>query len=153
MGTVLQALAVGGFALVVFVLFSRPERTRVTFYGVLAGVLAGRVAVSLGLYFAFVAPSAALVVVHARLSLLGFLGVLIVGVSYQFYPPAVGTFRGAGDRTALAAILLLAGGLAVELGGALAGSSPAVTGGRVLAVSGALAHASLVGGLFHERYG
>lgn len=152
-GAVLQTLAVGGFALAVAVMYRRSDRQRVGFYGVLACSLAGVAAISLGLVFAFDAPASDLVMVHARLNLLGFLGLTILGVSYQFYPPAVGTFRGASDRTALAAILLIAGGLAVELGGALADLSPVVTGGQALALAGALAHAYLLGGLFHERFG
>jgi hypothetical protein len=152
-GAVLQALAVGGFAFTVGVMYRRSDRQRVGFYGVLAGAVAGVAAVSLGLVFAFDAPASDLVLVHARLNLLGFLGLTIVGVSYQFYPPTVGTFRGASDRTALAAILLIAGGLAVELGGALVDISPAVTGGQALALVGALAHAYLLGGLFRERFG
>ena len=152
-GAVLQALAVAGFALAVAVLYHRSDRRRVGFYGVLAGVVAGAVAAALGLVFAFDAPSANLVAIHARLNLLGFLGLTIVGVSYQFYPPTVGTFWGAGDRTALAAILLVAGGLAVELTGALAAVPAAVTGGQTLALCGALVHVFLLVGLFHERFG
>lgn len=152
-GAVLQAIAIVGFALAIGVLFYRTDRERVGFYGVLAGAGAGVVAVALGLVFALDGVSGDLVLVHARLNLLGFLGLTIVGVSYQFYPPAVGTFRGAGDRTALVAILLLAVGLVVELGGALLESSPVVTGGHGLALAGALVHAYLIGGLFHERFG
>ncbi len=152
-GALLQALAVVGFALVIAVLFRRTDRQRVGFYGVLAGVGAGVVAVALGLVFAFDTPTGDLVLVHARLNLLGFLGLVIVGVSYQFYPPAVGTFFGANDRTALSVIFLITAGLVVELGGALVQHSLAVSGGHVLALSGALAHAYLLGRLFHERYG
>jgi hypothetical protein len=82
---------------------------------------------------------------------LGFLGLTIVGATYQFYPPTVGTFPGASDRTALASIGLLGAGLLAELSGAMAGSAGAITAGRAAALAGAVLFASLVGGVFLER--
>lgn len=152
-GAVVEAAAVVGFAAAVGTLYVRSARDRVGFYGLLAGAAAGVLAALLGLSFAFDSLDAALVAAHLRLNLLGFLGLSIVGVTYQFYPPAVGTFRGAGDRTAFAAIALLAGGLLVEVAGVLAGVDAAVAAGRLGALAGASLHAYLLGGLFRERYG
>ncbi|UPW01211.1 hypothetical protein M0R88_03680 [Halorussus gelatinilyticus] len=152
-GAALEALAVVGFALAYAVLFARSERRRVGFYAVLAGTAAGVCGVALGVGFAVghlaVAPE--LTATHFRLNVLGFLGLTIVGATYQFYPPTVGTFPGASDRTALASVVLLAGGLLAELGGALGGWKIAVLAGRASALVGALAFAGLVVGVFAER--
>jgi len=152
-GAVLQALAVGGFALAFWLLYVQSDRCRVGFYGVLAATLAGVLAVALGLAFAVDAPTTDLVSAHRRLTVLGFLGLTIVGVSYQFYPPGVGTFPGAGDRTALVAIALLFGGLLVEVGGLALDATLVVAAGRVAGVAGAATHCFLLAGLFRERYG
>ncbi|UPV75134.1 hypothetical protein M0R89_03465 [Halorussus limi] len=152
-GAALEALAVVGFALAYALLFARSERRRVGFYAVLSGAAAGVCGVSLGLGFAFasLAASPALTAVHLRLNVLGFLGLTVVGATYQFYPPTVGRFPGASDRSALASVALLAVGLLAELGGALADSPPAVLAGRTSALAGALVFAGLVLGVFAER--
>lgn len=146
-GAVVQAIAVLGYALAFVVLFRRSDRRRVGFYGVLAGALAGALGVLLGLSFAFDGLTAGRIAAHFRLNVLGFLGLTIVGVSYQFYPPAVGTFPGASNRTAAASIALLGGGLLVEVVGLLA-DLPTVGAGQVLALLGALTYAYLLFGLF-----
>lgn len=150
-GALLETVAIAGFAVTFLVLFGRSERDRVGFYGVAAGALAGLVGVALGLQFALVGFDAALVAVHLRVNLLGFLGLTVVGAAYQFYPPAVGTFPGASDRTALASIALVAAGLFVELVGVTTGPSVR-TLGQVLALGGVAGYAYLVLGLFRERY-
>jgi len=154
-GAVLETLAVCGFALAFWLLFARSDRRRVGFYGVLACTVAGFLGVALGLTFAFGDPTADLFLAHRRLNLLGFLGLAIVGVSYQFYPPGIATFRGGGDRTALAAIGLLAGGLLVEVAGLVLGGGfePLVDVGRGTGLAGALVHLFLLLGLFRQRYG
>jgi hypothetical protein len=65
---------------------------------------------------------------HFRLNLLGSPGLTILGAPYQFYPPAVGQFRGGSDRTAFAPLGLLAGGLAVQVPGLALGSWLALAG-------------------------
>jgi hypothetical protein len=152
-GAALEALAVVGFAVAYAVLFARSERRRVGFYAVLAGVAAGVCGVALGVGFAFggVGVASDLTAVHFRLNLLGFVGLTIVGATYQFYPPTVGTFPGASDRTAFASVTLVAGGLLAELGGALAGWKAGLLAGRASALVGALAFAGLVLGVFAER--
>jgi hypothetical protein len=150
-GGVLETVAVLGFATTFGTLFARSERDRVGFYGVAAGAVAGVVGVGLGLQFAVVGVDATLVAVHLRGNLLGFLGLTIVGAAYQFYPPAVGTFPGASDRTALASIALVSAGLVVE-GASVAAGAGVRTAGQFLALGGATVYAYLVLGLFRERY-
>jgi len=152
-GAGLQAIAILGFAVSYLVLFVRSPRERVGFYGVLAGALFGVLGVALGLWMAFGVPPAGTVTAHFRVNLVGFLGLTIVGVSYQFYPPTVGTFPGAGDRTAGLAIAAISTGLLVQVGGLIGEIEPAVTAGEALALGGGLAHAGLLLGLFVERYG
>jgi len=147
LGGALEATAVVGFALAFGWQFVRSDRRRVGFYPVGLGLLAGVVAAGLGLTMAAVGPLPALVRAHANLNLLGLLGLTVVGVTYQFYPPAVGQFPGASDRTALAVVGGLAGGLLVEVLGLLTGVAPLVTAGRALATLGAVGYALLLTGL------
>jgi hypothetical protein len=152
-GAVVQATAVAGFAVAFWVLYARSERRRVGFYGVLAATVAGLVGVALGLLFAFDAPTADLVTAHRRMNVLGFLGLAIVGVSYQFYPPAVADFLADGDRAALVILVALAGGLALEVGGLVTGVEPVTVVGLTIGTAGALAHAGVLAGLFRQQYG
>ena len=152
-GAVLEAVAVVGFAAVYAHRYRATDRSRVGFYGPLLGTGFGVLAVGLGLSFAFGPIDPALVAAHYRLNLLGFLGLSIVGVTFQFYPPTVGRFPGAGDDLALAAMGLLAGGLAVEAVGAGAAVGTATGVGRALALGGALAYAYLVIGVFAQQSG
>lgn len=145
-GAALEAVAVGGFALTVLWLFARSDRRRVGFYGVGAGAACGVLGVVLGLWFATVGASPAAVAAHLRLNVVGFLGLTIVGVTFQFYPPAVGTFPGASDRTALAVLASLLAGLLVQASGF-------VRLGGVVGLVGAGAYVWLLAGLFRERYG
>jgi hypothetical protein len=152
-GAAVESVAVVGFAAAFGLLFARSDRRRVGFYGVLAAAVAGTLAALAGLSLAVGPYLPGLVTAHRRLMILGFLGLAIVGATYQFYPPAVGTFPGAGNRTALGAIALLAGGLLVETAGLLGGVATVVTVGRVAAALGAAVHLGLLVGLFRERYG
>lgn len=159
-GAVVETIAVVGFAGTVLLLFVQSDRDRVGFYGVLAGVIAGASGALVGLVFAFgsptptlAAPRPALIAAHVRLNVLGFLGLSIVGVTYQFYPPAVGTFRGASDRGALAVLSLLVVGLSIEIIELLGGVAVAATAGRLCVVAGAAGHLRLLLGLFREQYG
>lgn len=152
-GALLQAIAIACFALAFWLLYYRSDRRRVGFYGVLACTVAGLLGVGLGLYFAFEGINSALLEAHRRSNVLGFLGLAIVGISYQFYPPAVGTLPGIGDRTALGVIATFFAGLVLEVAGALAGVDAVGTAARVLVLGGALVHCYLLAGLFHERYG
>ncbi|MFC7157450.1 hypothetical protein ACFQPA_18640 [Halomarina halobia] len=147
----LEAVAVIGFGAAYATTWYRSDRRRVGLYGVLLGALSGVLAALLGLSFAFGSISAPLTVAHLRLNLLGFLGLTIVGVAYQFYPPAIGSFPGANDRTALASILCLGGGLLVEVLGLASGTALATTVGESVALVGAGLYAYLVAGVFHER--
>jgi hypothetical protein len=150
-GATLEALAVIGFAVAYTILFVQSERRRVGFYAVLAGVSAGVLGVLVGLHFAFAGSGFELIEAHFRLNVLGFLGLTIVGATYQFYPPTVGTFLGASNRTALASVALVGLGLLAELGGALAELDALLLAGRASALAGTLLFAGLVLGVFAER--
>lgn len=151
LGALVEALAITGFAVGVGILFVRSERRRVGFYGVLAGAASGIVAVAIGLSFAFGRISPALVQAHLRLNLLGFLGLTIVGIAYQFYPPAVGTLPGSSDRTALTSVVGVAAGVLLQ-GVGLIGPFPLVaTLGELVALTGVLLYAYLLVGVFTER--
>jgi hypothetical protein len=151
LGALLESVAVIGFAAGIGLLFVRSERRRVGFYALLAGAAGGVVAVALGLWFAVVRPSPAAVLAHLRLNLLGFLGLTIVGAAYQFYPPAVGTWPGASDRTALVSIGCLGAGLALQTVGLVGHLSPVTTLGESLALAGAVLYAFLVAAAFATR--
>ena len=153
LGAVVEAVAVVGFALSYLVLFGRSDRRRVGFYGPLAGVVLGIAGVTLGLHFAFTTAPTGGRTAHALLNLLGFLGLTVVGVAYQFYPPGVGSFPGATDRTALVSILCLAVGVVVAAAAALADIDVARTAGHLLSLLGAGLYCYLLLGLFRERYG
>lgn len=146
-GAALEALAVVGFAVTYVALFWRSDRRRVGFCGVLAGVVAGTLAALLGLMFAFVSFPVGGIVAHFRLNVLGFLGLSIVGVSYQFYPPAVGGVPGSSDRAAFASLALLGVGLGLEVAGVLAGLPTATVVGRLAGVAGALVYVYLLFGM------
>ncbi len=150
-GAVVQTVALVGFAATYCLLFAASDRDRLPFYGVLAGALAGLAVAALGLLLAFEGRQSAWIVAHYRLALLGFLGLTIVGVAFQFYPPNVAQFPGGGDRLAIAALAGLAGGLLVEVGGLLAEFAQGVVVGRALAFAGAVGYAYQVLGLFVQR--
>jgi hypothetical protein len=150
-GAVLEAVAVLGFAASVGLMVARSDRRRVGVYGFLAGAIAGALGVLLGLDFAFRGPTAALADAHARLNLLGFLGLTIVGVTFHFYPPGAGRFRWAGDRTAFAALGLLAVGLLVDVVGLATGAGVAVVVGRVVVLAGSAGYAYLIAGLLWQN--
>lgn len=151
-GAALEAIAVSGFAVAYVLMFVRSDRDRVGLYGPLGGVVAGTAGVLLGLWFALEGGTAQLTALHLRVNLLGFLGLTIVGLAYQFYPPAVGTFPGASDRTALVSITTIFAGLVVETVGVLLPVAALGTLGRLLALLGTLLYAGLILGLFRERY-
>lgn len=150
-GAVAEAVAVVGFAVAYLTLFVRSDRLRIGFYGVFAGVVAGVLGVGLGLLFALDGVTGVLVLAHLRLNVAGFLGLTIIGVSYQFYPPAVGTLPGVSDRTALGSIGFIAGGLALEVVGLVTGTVLTVLG-RLGVCIGACMYAGIIVSLFYERH-
>lgn len=152
-GAALEAIAVLGFAATYWTLFLRTDRDRVGFWGPLAGVTAGGLAALLGLQFAVAGPTPALATAHYRLNAVGLLGLSIVGAAYQFYPPAIGTLPGADDRSALASIVLLAGGLLMEVLGLAMDVQAAVLAGRALGLAGAVVFAYLLVGLLAGHRG
>ncbi|MFB6303742.1 MAG: hypothetical protein ABEH47_01140 [Haloferacaceae archaeon] len=148
-GGAVEAVAVVGFALAVRTLFARSDRDRVGFHGVRAAAACGVAAVALGLATALGATVPGLADAHRRLNLLGFLGLTIVGMAYQFYPPAVGRPSWASDRTALASVALLATGLVAQAAGAVV-APPLVRAGALAALAGAALYALLLGAAFRR---
>ncbi|WP_458189060.1 hypothetical protein [Haladaptatus sp. NG-WS-4] len=143
-GALAEATAMVGFAALTVTCFARSDRRRVGLYGVVVGSLAGAVAVALGLSFAFGGASAGLLSAHRQLNLLGFLGLTIVGLAFQFYPPTAGTFPGASRQSAALVVATLAGGLAVEVVGLAIGAGAVVTVGIAVSGLGALGYAYLL---------
>jgi hypothetical protein len=152
-GATLEVVAVLGFAAAVAAMLYRTDRDRVGFHGVALGATAGVAGVGLGAWFAFEAWDPDLVVAHYRLNVLGFLGLTIVGVAYQFYPPNVGGSPWSNDRTALVSMAAIAAGLGVEVVGWVLAVPPAVTTGRALALLGSVLYAALLAAVFSTRYG
>ncbi|WP_336357725.1 hypothetical protein [Haloarcula sp. CGMCC 1.6347] len=151
-GGVVEATAVVGFALSYIVLFLRSERRRVGFYAVLVAVVAGVVGIGFGLTLAVTGRSPALVSAHYRAMLAGFLGLTVVGAAFQFYPPAVGVWPGANDRTALLSIGLLGGGLGIQLIGLVGQFGRMTSVGTATGVLGALLYTYLLLAAFARRW-
>ncbi|MHB9286178.1 hypothetical protein ACKVMT_03960 [Halobacteriales archaeon Cl-PHB] len=135
-GAALEGIALGGFALAFFVLYHRSDRDRVGFTGPLLGLTAGLVGVGLGVSFAFGTRTVALTTAHLRLNVFGLLGTTIVGVIYQFYPPAVGQWPLTGDDLALASLVGMALGVAGIAFGPLVAGLVTLAGHVVLALAG-----------------
>jgi hypothetical protein len=152
-GAATEAAAILVFAASYLSWYVRSDRRRVALRGPLFGVLAGTVAVTVGAWFAVAGLDPTFVAVHRRLNLLGFLGLTVVGLTVQFYPPAVGSLPGSSDRGAGVILGLLAGGLAVEVVGLAAGLGGVVAGGRLLALAGAGWYAVVLLSLFRDRQG
>lgn len=144
---ILEALAVIGYGIEYCALFRRSNRRRVAFYGVLAGI----VAVLVGLLFAMGGITFELLALHRRLILLGFLGLTIVGVSFQFYPPNVGRWPACTDRTAFTVIGLFVAAVIAHIIALGISSSVLERVGAVLGLSGALGYGYLLGGAFATR--
>ncbi|MDQ2071370.1 hypothetical protein ACODNH_13920 [Haloarcula sp. NS06] len=151
-GGVIEAIAVAGFTLSYLVLFLRSERRRVGFYAVLLAVVFGVVGIGLGLIIAATGRDPALVSAHYRAMLAGFLGLTVVGATFQFYPPAVGVWPYADDRTALLSIGLLGGGLGIQLLGLIGRFGWMRSVGTVAGVVGALCYTYLLLAAFARRW-
>ena len=151
LGAVLQATAVFGYAVAIGLLFARSDRRRVGLYGVVAGAGAGVLAVIIGLLFAFDGVTAARVAAHARLTLFGLLGLTIVGVSYQFYPPGVSSVPLVDGHTAYLALGLLGGGILVEVAGTLDGHPVVTTVGQTAVAGGSVVHVLVVAAVVAKR--
>ncbi|MCJ0621083.1 hypothetical protein JZX76_16675 [Haloarcula hispanica] len=151
-GGIMEAIAVVGFALSYIGLFLRSERRRVGFYVVLVAVVAGVVGIGLGLTIAATGRSPALVSAHYRAMLAGFLGLTVVGAAFQFYPPAVGVWPYANDRTALVTIGLLGGGLGVQLLGLIGRFGWIISVGTAAGALGALLYTYLLLATFARRW-
>lgn len=153
LGAALEAIAVCGFAVSYGWLFVRTDRDRVGFYGPLLGVVAGLGGVALGVWFATVGFSPALVAAHWRLNVFGLLGLSIAGVLLQFYPPAVAAWPLAGDQLAFATLLVFGVGVAgLGLDPAF-GARLAVIGHGLMALAGLLLGYLLAGTIWTQTAG
>ena len=150
-GATLLAVAIAGYALTVIELVWRSERRRVGHGVVAAGAVFGLVGVALGWLLGVADLDFAYAEAHYRLAIGGFLGLTIVGVTYQFYPPAVGEYPGVGNRGARVAAAAIGLGLVVDaVGVALAASSVTRTGAGI-ALAGSLAYAWILLSIFYQR--
>ncbi len=157
-GALIEAIAVIGFAAAFVVLFLRSERNRIGFYGPLAGVGFGLVGVGLGIWFATGGVVPALTTLHFRVNLVGFVGLTIIGITFQFYPPSVSSVPGIGNRTAALVLVSITGGLLLETIAVFTETSRLFpselvgTGGQALVFVGAFLYVAVILALFYERY-
>ena len=151
LGAGLVTVGMVGFALAYVDMYRRSDRRRIGFQVVLLAVLFGMFAVMLALFAIFVAFDPPILEAHVRVATLGFLGLTIVGVSYQFYPPNISSTSGISNRMAMVAVVLIAGGLVLEVGGLLGVNSLVLKGGQALALVGGVVYAYVLIGLFIER--
>ncbi|GAB7010993.1 hypothetical protein JCM31271_29360 [Halorubrum trueperi] len=161
LGAALMVIAMVGFALVVFGMWFQSDKRRIGLYALLPSATFGVIGVLFGGLFAVGGTSPALIETHLRVNLLGFLGLMIVGTSFQFYPPRLGAFPGSSNRSASVAIAALACGLGIEILGAAviavfnsstaSLSTQAITLGRWLTLFGAFGYAYLIASVFRAR--
>lgn len=144
-GAVLEAVAMGGYGVLVAVVAARSEWRRVGLYGIVLGAAAGVAGVLAAVPIAFGVGTAPLLEAHATFSLTGFFVLTVVGYAYQFFPVTAGTFPGANDRTALATIGALASGVLVRAVGVFGGTPDVRSLGALLAILGAVGYCYLVG--------
>ena len=150
-GATLLAVAIVGFAIAIADMYGRTDRDRVGFHGVLAGAVLGVFAVALGWGVGVAGIDPIVIDAHYRLAVGGFLGLTIVGVTYQFYPPAIGTAPAVGDRTALASMALFAIGLTIEAVGIATGVGAITDVGAAIALAGAVVYAWILYALFWQQ--
>lgn len=150
-GAILEAVAVGGFALAYAITFWRSDRRRIGLYGPLLGVGLASGAVVLALLFVFEATRRPVIAAHRRLMLLGFLGTTVGGTAFQFYPPAVGGLGLSRDETASAALVAFAGGIGVNAIAMVFELELLATAGMGIATIGAALIPLLVAAVFRER--
>ncbi|WP_049979949.1 hypothetical protein [Halolamina rubra] len=151
LGAGLEAAALVGFAVAYADMLARSDRRRIGLVVLLAAAVAAAGVAALGLHMAWGGVTPPVADAHTRLALLGFLGLAVVGVSYQFYPPAIASVRGVGDRTAAISVALVVAGVGVETGGTLAGVPVSAALGRWLALFGAVGHATVLLAVFWTR--
>ncbi|MFB6253263.1 MAG: hypothetical protein ABEI06_01475, partial [Halobacteriaceae archaeon] len=151
-GAILEAIAVVGFVGVYSYLFLQTDRNRIGFYGVLLAMGYAIVGIGLGLQFAFADISHQLTTAHYRVNILGFLGLTIVGVAYQFYPPGIGGKIGVSDRGGLASIGIIGTGLAIEIIGYFLATTWISLVGTIIILGGVILYGYILVQLFLQRY-
>jgi hypothetical protein len=148
-GAVVEGIAIVGFAVAYGVLYRRSDRERVGLRAVFVAVIAGVATVALAGHLVIAGRAPGVVTLHYRFALAGFLGLTIVGAAVQFYPPSVGAWPGSNDRTALAAVGLVAGGLLLQVGGLVA--SMVATFGELAVLTGTVGYGYLLASAFVAR--
>lgn len=147
----IEAIAIAVFAVAVWALFCRSDRRRVGLYGVVTAAGFGIFAALLGAGMVLESVGATWAVVHLRVNLLGFLGLTIIGVAYQFYPPSIGTAPFVGDRAALGSIVGITLGLVAQAVGVWGGLPPVELAGMASCVLGTGIYGYVIGSVFWER--
>jgi hypothetical protein len=161
LGAALMLTAITGFAFVVFRMWIHSDKRRIGLDALLPGTTFGVIGVLFGVVFVVGGTAPALIETHLRVNLLGFLGLTIIGTSFQFYPPRLGAFPGSSNRSAGAAVAAIASGLGIEIVGVVATavfapataslSTGAIALGRWLTLLGALGYAYLIASTFEAR--
>lgn len=161
LGAALMVIAVVGFALVVFRMWFRSSKRRIGLDALLPGATFGVIGVLFGVVFAVGGAAPALIETHLRVNLLGFLGLTIIGTSFQFYPPRLGVFPGSSNRSAGLAIAAIACGLGIEVLSIAAitvfdpvtasRSTGAIGLGRWLTLVGVIVYAYLIASVFRAQ--
>ncbi len=147
----IEAIAIAGFAVAIWALFRRSDRRRVGFYGVVTGAGFGVFAAGLGAGMVLDSVGFEWALVHLRVNLLGFLGLTIIGVAYQFYPPSIGTAPFVGDRAALGSIVGIALGLVAQVLGVWSGLPPIELAGMASCVLATGIYGYVIGAVFRAR--
>lgn len=148
---IMQMVAMIGFTIAIVTMAVRAPSLRIGLYAVVVGSLAGLLGMGLGLWFIMGSITASSVMAHIRLNLMGFIGLTIIGVVYQFYPPTAATLPGSTNRTAGGSIGAICSGIVLEVSGLLAGSELLVVIGQFILFIGIIIFAYLVGGVLYTR--
>lgn len=150
-GATLLAVAIVAYGLTVVELVLASERDRVGHRAIAVGGAFGIVAVGIGWAMGLGHVDLGLADAHYRLAIGGFLGLTIVGVTYQFYPPAIGETVGVGNRSAGAVALALAAGFVVEAAGTWLTDADVERLGSTLVLIGSIGYAWILLSIFVER--
>lgn len=135
------------YAIVVGTLAWRRDRGRIGLYGVAMGAIGAVAGGTVGLLLAISVLPTSAVSVHYRLTLLGFLGLTVTGVLFQFYPPGIGGLPGISNRWAGIALGGLGSGLVLEVLGWAVRIPTVTTLGSISTVGGAVLVAWIVIGI------
>jgi hypothetical protein len=143
-GGFLSLIAMGGYTIIVSLVWHRTPSRRVGLYGILFGAIAGLAGVAIPVWIVLEPGVADIIFVHATLLLDGFFLLTIMGYAYQFFPVTSSRFVGATDRTVLGTMGCLAIGVGLRAIGTIAAYPLARNSGIVLAIAGTTGYAYLL---------